>query len=96
MSISPRYAAPVLVLAGLTMSLLVAPIAAADGADTAIDDLQAQGYTVQINYLNGASEELSYCSVVNVERPRQHAPTSLGDNAVRRCVLPEPPRLSRR
>ncbi|MCV7013419.1 hypothetical protein [Mycolicibacterium madagascariense] len=69
MSITSRYAAPTVVLAGVALSLSFAPIAAADGADTAIDDLQAQGYTVQINYLNGASEELSYCSVVNVNDP---------------------------
>ena len=69
MSIIPRYVAPVLALAAVGLSLSLAPIAASDGADAAIDDLQAQGYTVQINYLNGASEELSYCSVVNVNDP---------------------------
>jgi hypothetical protein len=69
MSFTRRFVGPVLVLIGLSVSMLVAPIANADGADATIDDLQAQGYTVQINYLNGASEELAYCSVVNVDDP---------------------------
>jgi hypothetical protein len=69
MSFKPRYVTLVLALTGATISILVAPVAAADGADATINDLQAQGYTVQINYVNGASEELSYCTVVNVNDP---------------------------
>lgn len=78
MSFKPRYVTPVLVLVGLIVSISVAPVASADGADATIADLQAQGYTVQINYLNGASEALSYCTVVNVNDPDStpHTPAS--------------------
>jgi hypothetical protein len=78
MSFNPRYVTPVSALVGLSVSILIAPIATADGADAAIADLQAQGYTVQINYLNGASEDLPFCTVVNVNDPDStpHPPAS--------------------
>jgi len=69
MSLNLRYLAPAVMLVGLIVSVFTASTASADGADATIADLQAQGYTVQINYLNGASESLSYCSVVNVDDP---------------------------
>jgi hypothetical protein len=69
MSFNPRYVPVVLMLAGLMVSTFIAPSACADGADATIADLQAQGYTVQINYLNGASEDLPFCTVVNVNDP---------------------------
>ena len=70
MSINPRYFAPLLVAAGAVASIAVAPIAAADGADTTISDLQAQGYTVQINWINGFdTKPLSLCSVVAINDP---------------------------
>jgi hypothetical protein len=78
MSLKPRSVTPAVVVAGLIISIFIAPTASADGADATIADLQAQGYTVQINYLNGASESLSYCSVVDVNDPDStpHPPAS--------------------
>lgn len=69
MSCKPRYVTVVLALAGLIVPIFVAPIASADGADATIADLEAQGYSVQINYVNGASETLPFCTVVNVNDP---------------------------
>lgn len=67
-----------LVLAAAAMSLMSAPQAAADGADATISDLQAKGYTVHINWLNGASESLPFCTVQNVSDPDStpHAPAA--------------------
>ena len=70
MSFNPRYFAPLVVAAGAIAPIAVAPIAAADGADATIDDLQGQGYTVQINWINGFdTKPLSECSVVAVHNP---------------------------
>jgi len=70
MSFNPRYFTPLLVAAGAIASIAAAPIAAADGADATIDDLQAQGYTVQINWINGFdTKPLSLCSVTSINDP---------------------------
>jgi hypothetical protein len=58
-----------LVAGAIVSTLLCAPTAAASGADTTIADLQAQGYVVNVNYLNGASKALSECTVTNVNNP---------------------------
>jgi hypothetical protein len=73
-----RVAAASLVLACALGSLIGAPVAAADGADAEISDLQAQGYLVQINWINGASKSLPQCSVVAVNNPSS-APPKRGD-----------------
>jgi hypothetical protein len=70
MSFNPRYFAPLLVAAGAIAAIAVAPIAAADGADATINDLQAQGYTVQINWINGFdTKPLSLCTVTAINNP---------------------------
>ena len=70
MSFNPRYFTPLLVAAGAIASIAAAPIAAADGADATIDDLQSQGYTVQINWINGFdTKPLSLCSVTSINDP---------------------------
>jgi hypothetical protein len=70
MSFNPRYSAPLLVAAGAIASIAVAPIAAAYGADAIIDDLQAQGYTVQINWVSGFdTKPLSVCTVTAINNP---------------------------
>ncbi|BBZ27623.1 hypothetical protein MMAD_19180 [Mycolicibacterium madagascariense] len=65
-----RSFAVALLLTGAAASATVAaPLAAASGADTVISDLEAQGYLVNVNYVNGASKALSQCSVTNVNNP---------------------------
>jgi hypothetical protein len=68
MPLKPRYFAPLLVAAG-AVSIAVAPIAAAAGADATIDNLQAKGYMVQINWVNGGAEPLSVCTVTAINNP---------------------------
>jgi len=51
-----------------------APIAHASGADATINALQAEGYIVQINWVNGASKSLPQCTVVNVNNPSSEPP----------------------
>jgi hypothetical protein len=47
-----------------------APPAGASGADTVIADLQAKGYDVQINWVNGFdTQQLSDCTVTGVNNP---------------------------
>jgi hypothetical protein len=72
-----------LVAAGAAASIAVAPIAAADwnppvaddgSASATIADLQAQGYSVQINWIRGTSRvPLSYCSVTGIHNPDSSA-----------------------
>ena len=49
---------------------------------------------MQIDYLNGASESLSYFLVVDITTPTAPPPTGV-DGVVRRRVVPGPPRLKR-
>lgn len=58
-----------------------APAAHAAGADAVIADLEAQGYLVHINWLNGYdTKPLAYCTVVGVNNPdRSGAPPAAGD-----------------
>jgi hypothetical protein len=61
--------------AGAAASALAgAPIAHASGADATINALQAEGYIVQINWVNGASKSLPQCTVVNVNNPSSEPP----------------------
>jgi hypothetical protein len=59
-------------------ALIGAPLAAASGADATIAALQADGYLVQINWVNGASKALPLCTVTNVNNPSS-APPKPGD-----------------
>jgi hypothetical protein len=64
------YVAVLLGGVGAAASIATAPLAAADGADQTIADLQAQGYLVQINWTTGyATEPLSICTVTGINNP---------------------------
>jgi hypothetical protein len=74
MALKPTYAAALLAAAGTVASIAAAPIAAADGADDTIADLEAQGYTVQINWVHGFdTEPLSVCTVTGINNPDSSA-----------------------
>jgi hypothetical protein len=80
MAWTPLLATAALVVGGAVVSALTgAPMAAASGADAAIADLQAQGYLVQINWVNGATKSLAQCTVTGVNNPSS-APPKPGDN----------------
>lgn len=56
-------------------ALATSPIASA-GADDVISDLEAQGYTVQINWTNGFdTKPLSECWVTGVNNPSNQTPS---------------------
>jgi hypothetical protein len=75
MALKQRSVAAALVVGSATAAALIgAPLAAASGADAAIADLQAQGYLVQINWINGATKSLSQCTVINVNNPSSSPP----------------------
>ncbi|MDT5081560.1 MAG: hypothetical protein QOJ80_6197 [Mycobacterium sp.] len=75
MAWNPRLATATLLVAGATaVALAGAPTAAASGADATIADLQAQGYLVQINWVNGATKSLSQCTVTGVNNPSSSPP----------------------
>jgi hypothetical protein len=73
---------PALLLAISGAVVLGAPAAAdpvytGDSAESVVDDLQAQGYSVQINWLNGYDTvPLSYCTVQNINNPGDIRPSS--------------------
>jgi hypothetical protein len=52
------------------------PVAGAESASATIDDLEAQGYDVQINWVSGVSSvPLSQCNVTAIHNPNHSAPT---------------------
>ena len=54
------------------------PVAGAESASATIDDLEAQGYDVQINWVSGVSSvPLSRCRVTAIDSP-DHSPGSEG------------------
>jgi hypothetical protein len=60
----------VLFVAGTAVSGAVAAPAHASGADAVIHDLEAEGYIVRINWLNGFNtQHLKDCDVVRVNNP---------------------------
>ena len=71
-------------LFAVAVALACAPVAAADpsslggrAADSVVADLQAQGYNVSINWVNGFdTKPLSECWVTGVNNPGDIAPTS--------------------
>lgn len=70
MAVTLKSIATASLMAGAAvLALIGAPPAAASGADATIADLQAAGYLVNVNYLNGASKALSQCTVTNVNNP---------------------------
>jgi hypothetical protein len=72
-------------LLGAALSLAIAavaaaepvwPVAGAESASATIDDLEAQGYDVQINWVSGVSSvPLSWCKVTAIHNPN-HSPPS--------------------
>jgi hypothetical protein len=71
-SIAMTFAVAATALAGTGV---VAPLAHANGADSVIRDLEAEGYTVRINWLNGARTSLlPRCSVLRVNNPSSSEP----------------------
>jgi hypothetical protein len=58
---------------------VAAPPAFAHGADAVIFDLQAEGYNVNINWLNGPNAHLSDCTVVRVNNPSSNPEPMPGD-----------------
>ena len=79
MASKPRSVVASLLVGCATVAALVgAPTAAAAGADATIADLQAQGYLVNINWINGASEPLAVCTVTRVNNPSS-SPPKTGD-----------------
>jgi hypothetical protein len=56
-----------------------APLAHAHGADAVINDLQAEGYLVNINWVNGSTQHLSDCTVVRVNNPSSNPEPMPGD-----------------
>ena len=74
--------------AGLTLAPAVAsaepvwPVAGAQDASATSDDLQAQGYDVQINWVSGTpSVPLNRCQVTAIHNPN-HSPPTEGEWAV--------------
>jgi hypothetical protein len=85
MSLQPGHFAALLIAAGAATSVVVAPLAAADPvwptggsepADATLNDLAAQGYTVQINWVNGPPEVPLYECWVNAIHNPDGPPTS--------------------
>jgi hypothetical protein len=51
------------------------PVAGAQSASATIDDLEAQGYDVQINWVSGVSSvPLSWCKVTAIHNPNHSPP----------------------
>jgi hypothetical protein len=72
--------------AGLTAAALVSPpvaaaepvwpVAGAEDARATVDDLEAQGYDVQINWVSGVSSvPLHWCKVTAIHNPNHSPPT---------------------
>jgi hypothetical protein len=69
-------AAVLLTPAPVAVAEPVWPFAGAESAGATIDDLQAQGYDVQINWVSGVSSvPLSQCKVTGIHNPN-HSPPS--------------------
>ncbi|MDT7764658.1 MAG: hypothetical protein QOC63_4078 [Mycobacterium sp.] len=85
MSRSSVLTAPLLVALGAT-SIALAPLAAAEGdiddivggsAEDVVNELQADGYNVQINWTNGFdTKPMSECWVTGINNPGDQRPTS--------------------
>ena len=75
MKIGSRPTVVALVVASGVLTGITAPVAHANGADAVIRDLEAEGYTVRINWLNGNKPVLlPRCTVVRVNNPSSDEP----------------------
>jgi hypothetical protein len=68
-------AATTVTLGPVALADPVWPVAGAESASATIDDLQAQGYDVQINWVSGVSSvPLSRCKVTAINNPNHSPP----------------------
>ena len=83
MSLKLGLLAPGLLAAALSLGYVpvaaaepVWPVAGAESAGATIDDLEAQGYDVQVNWVSGVSSvPLSWCKVTAIHNPNHSAPS---------------------
>ena len=69
-AVGTATAAASIALAPITAADPVWPVAGAESASATIDDLQAQGYDVQINWVSGYSQApLWVCRVSDIHNP---------------------------
>ena len=75
MKIGTTSLAVAVAFASAALAGVAAPVAHANGADAVIRDLQDEGYTVMLNWLNGLKPQLlPRCSVVRVNNPSSDEP----------------------
>ncbi|WP_418003148.1 hypothetical protein ACNO8X_24775 [Mycobacterium sp. PDNC021] len=75
MKIGSKSTVVALVVASGVLTGITAPAAHANGADAVIRDLEAEGYTVRLNWLNGNKPTLlQRCTVVRVNNPSSDEP----------------------
>ena len=75
MKIGSKSTVVALVVASGVLTGITAPAAHANGADVVIRDLEAEGYTVRLNWLNGNKPTLlPRCTVVRVNNPSSDEP----------------------
>jgi hypothetical protein len=79
MSTAAKSVAMVFAVAGIAIAGAAAPPAYAHGADSVINDLQGEGYLVQINWVNGSNQQLPDCTVVRVNNPSSDPEPGPGD-----------------
>lgn len=87
-----RCLAALLIASAAAAAIAAAPPAGADGADGVISDLQAKGYDVQINWVNGFdTEPLSICTVTGVNNPNHRAGMKAGGTVYVDVTCPNHP-----
>ena len=75
MKLGSKSVAVAVALASVALGGVTAPSADANGADAVIRDLEAEGYIVRINWLNGNKPTvLPRCTVVRVNNPSSDEP----------------------
>ncbi|OKH79688.1 hypothetical protein EB75_23955 [Mycobacterium sp. ST-F2] len=75
MKLGSKSVAVAVALASVALGGVTAPSAHANGADAVIRDLEAEGYIVRINWLNGNKPTvLPRCTVVRVNNPSSDEP----------------------
>ncbi len=75
MKIGSKSTVVALVVASGVLTGITAPAAHANGADAVIRDLEAEGYIVRLNWLNGNKPAiLPRCTVVRVNNPSSDEP----------------------
>ena len=75
MKIGSRSTVVALVVYSGVLTGITAPVAHANGADAVIRDLEAEGYTVMLNWLNGNKPQILHrCTVVRVNNPSSDEP----------------------